>query len=93
MNLSTVFSFLAAIAFAYGHYECTTEQAFDVLFGNATTDALAQQLLKSLQSGVVRVEQGLSEVDADKAARDILTRYRAILSLLPNNIASKFPAF
>ncbi|KAJ2449462.1 hypothetical protein EV183_004887 [Coemansia sp. RSA 2336] len=92
MKLSSVFSFVAAMSFAHGHYECTTEQAFDVLFGNATTDALAQRLLKSLQDGVVKVEHELSEVDADKAARDILTRYRTILSLLPNSIASKFPA-
>ncbi|KAJ2850300.1 hypothetical protein IWW36_001986 [Coemansia brasiliensis] len=82
MKFSAVFSFLAVIACAHAHYECTTEQAFDVLFSNATTDALAQQLLKSLQRGVVTVEQELSEMDADKAARDVLTRYRAILSTL-----------
>ncbi|KAJ1648220.1 hypothetical protein LPJ64_000481 [Coemansia asiatica] len=72
MKLSLVSAVLAAgAALTSAHYECTTEQAFDVLFNNATTDALAQKILVSLEKGVIELRNEISQVDAEKAATTI----------------------
>ncbi|KAJ2882991.1 hypothetical protein FB639_002271 [Coemansia asiatica] len=62
MKLSLVSAVLAAgAALTSAHYECTTEQAFDVLFNNATTDALAQKILVSLEKGVIELRNEISQ--------------------------------
>ncbi|KAJ2795553.1 hypothetical protein H4R20_005843, partial [Coemansia guatemalensis] len=63
---------MAMLIGAYAHYECTPQQAFDVLFSDATSDALAKRVLASLKSGVIEVRGELTKADADKAAQTIL---------------------
>ncbi|KAJ2308079.1 hypothetical protein H4S02_007412, partial [Coemansia sp. RSA 2611] len=69
MKLLFVSAICAALTTVYAHYECTTQEAFDVLFSNATTDAFAQRLLDSLKSGVAGVRGEINQADADKAAK------------------------
>ncbi|KAJ2780766.1 hypothetical protein H4R18_003278 [Coemansia javaensis] len=82
---------LAMLAVGYAHYECTTQQAFDVLFSNSTTNAFAAQLLTSLRNGVAEVRGRLEGADAKQAANRILSRYRAILTRLPPNVSARLP--
>ncbi|KAJ2772760.1 hypothetical protein IWQ56_001244 [Coemansia nantahalensis] len=91
MKVTTVPAILAALAVADAHYDCTTQQAFDVLFSNSTVDAFAKQLLASLQSGAARVSSRLESVDAEKAAQAILARYRGMVALLPPNVSASLP--
>ncbi|KAJ2707813.1 hypothetical protein FB645_000375 [Coemansia sp. IMI 203386] len=92
MKLSFLPMILAAgAALTSAHYECTTDQAFDVLFNNATADALAQRILVSLEKGVVELRDEISHVDAQKAATTIVDYYRYLVSHLPKNVVAKLP--
>ncbi|KAJ2692954.1 hypothetical protein H4R19_006070 [Coemansia spiralis] len=91
MRVTAIPVILAALAVADAHYECTTEQAFDVLFSNSTVDEFAKRLLVSLRSGVTRVSGRLESMDAEKAAQAILARYRGIVALLPPNMSANLP--
>ncbi|KAJ2203954.1 hypothetical protein IW145_003750, partial [Coemansia sp. RSA 521] len=88
MKLAVVSTVAALLSVARAHYECTTQEAFDVLFSNTTTDALAQRLLNSLKEGTAEIRGRTNNVDAERAAQHILTRYRTILGILPKNIAA-----
>ncbi|KAJ2746091.1 hypothetical protein GGI20_001643 [Coemansia sp. BCRC 34301] len=73
------------------HYECTPQQAFDVLFNNATTNIIAERLLVRLKSGVAKLRTDLNQTSAESAAQHIMDRYRSIVSHLPKNIAAGLP--
>ncbi|KAJ1719425.1 hypothetical protein LPJ53_005815 [Coemansia erecta] len=73
------------------HYECTQQEAFDVLFNNGTADALAGRILESLKKGAIELRGEISQVDAAKAAGAIVDRYRSLISHLPKDIAARLP--
>ncbi|KAJ2000872.1 hypothetical protein GGI04_003973, partial [Coemansia thaxteri] len=75
------------IATAHAHYECTPQEAFDVLFNNATTNVLAERLLDTLKKGVVQLRSDLSQTSAENIARAIMDRYRSIIGKLPKDLA------
>ncbi|KAJ2821657.1 hypothetical protein FBU31_004831 [Coemansia sp. 'formosensis'] len=92
MKLATGTLFLGILAAcANAHYECTTQEAFDVLFNNATTDIVAERLLVSLKNGVAKLRTDLNQTSAESAAQRIMDRYRSILSYLPKGLTANLP--
>ncbi|KAJ2897198.1 hypothetical protein GGI21_004966 [Coemansia aciculifera] len=91
------FAFVSAILLgaiattASAHYECTPQQAFDVLFNNATTNIIAERMLVKLKSGVAKLRIDLNQTSAESAAQHIMDRYRSIVSHLPKNLAAGLP--
>ncbi|KAJ2747277.1 hypothetical protein GGH94_004189 [Coemansia aciculifera] len=90
LAIGTLFLGILA-ASASAHYECTPQQAFDVLFNNATTSIIAERLLISLKSGVAKLRTDLNQTSAEEAAQRIMDRYRNIISYLPKNLAVGLP--
>ncbi|KAJ2031318.1 hypothetical protein GGI01_001703 [Coemansia sp. RSA 376] len=92
MKLAIGSLFLGILAASVSaHYECTPQQAFDVLFNNATTSIIAERLLISLKSGVAKLRTDINQTSAEDAAQRIVNRYRNIISYLPKNLAAGLP--
>ncbi|KAJ1955465.1 hypothetical protein EC988_001870 [Linderina pennispora] len=79
------------LASAYAHYSCTVDQALDRLINSNTTDIMAAQFLKSLETGAAKWQMDVANVPAEAVAADIISRYRLLRTTLPWFLASQLP--
>ncbi|KAJ1992709.1 hypothetical protein GGI26_002526 [Coemansia sp. RSA 1358] len=78
-----IFNFLILslpLAFVNAHYECTEEQAFELLLKNATV-VVSEQLLSALRNGAAELRGEVSQTDAKQAANAIIKYYSKVFEI------------